>query len=82
MQKFVPYLPEEKMERDAAALLAEFARARGRAIAPPIPIEDIVEKHLKLGIEFDDLHSRLGVPRDPEGIPTFSVRCSSTIAGS
>jgi Zn-dependent peptidase ImmA (M78 family) len=69
MKKFIPYLPEEKIECDAAALLAEFALARGRAIAPPIPIEDIVEKHLKLGIEFDDLHSRFGVPRDPEGDP-------------
>jgi hypothetical protein len=29
----------------------------------PIPIEDIVEKHLKLRVEFDDLHGLLGVPR-------------------
>ena len=28
-----------------------------------IPIEDIVEKHLKLGIEFDDTHKLFGVPR-------------------
>ncbi len=29
----------------------------------PIPIEDIVEKHLKLGIEFDDMHeTAVGVP--------------------
>jgi hypothetical protein len=33
------------------------------AIGPPIPIEDIVEKHLKLHVEFDDLHRLLGVPR-------------------
>ena len=54
-----PYLPEEQIERDAAALLAEYAQARSVVIAPPIPIEDIVEKHLKLGIEFDDMHRLL-----------------------
>jgi hypothetical protein len=37
MTKFVPYLSEEVIERDAAALLAEFAQARGIVIAPPIP---------------------------------------------
>jgi hypothetical protein len=47
---------EEQIERDAAALLTEYAQVRGIKITPPIPIEDIVEKHLKLGIEFDDLH--------------------------
>jgi Zn-dependent peptidase ImmA (M78 family) len=67
MTKFVPYLSDEAIERDAAALLAEYARARGVTIAPPIPIEDIVEKHLKLGIEFDDTHKLFGIPRDPQG---------------
>jgi Zn-dependent peptidase ImmA (M78 family) len=69
MTSFVPYLSEEQIERDAAALLAEYAQARGVTIAPPIPIEDIVEKHLKLGIEFDDTHRLFGVPRsglDPD----------------
>jgi len=66
MNKFVPYLPEAAIERDAAALLSEYARARGVAIVPPIPIEDIVEKYLKLGIEFDDTHRLFGIPRDPE----------------
>jgi len=44
-------------------------RARGIVIAPPIPIEDIVEKHLKLGIEFDDTPKLFGVSRsglDPD----------------
>src|SRR3954469_6280512 len=63
MPKKVPYLQEEQIERDAAALLAEFAQKRNAVIAPPIPIEDIVEKHLKLGIEFDDMHRLLNHPR-------------------
>jgi hypothetical protein len=69
MSRFIPYLSEEAIERDAAALLNEYANARGLTIEPPIPIEDIVEKHLKLGIEFDDTHKLFGVPRqalDPD----------------
>ena len=69
MTKLVPYLSEEQIERDAAALLAEYERKRGVVIEPPIPIEDIVEKHLKLGIEFDDTHRLFDVPRtglDPD----------------
>lgn len=53
MMKKVPYLQEEQIERDAAALLAEYEQARGVKIEWAVPIEDIVEKHLKLGIEFD-----------------------------
>jgi len=69
MTRFIPYLSEEAIERDAAALLNEYASARGLTIEPPIPIEDIVEKHLKLGIEFDDTHRLFGLPRpasDPD----------------
>jgi hypothetical protein len=56
MSRFIPYVSDEAIERDAAALLAEYAHARGVVIESPIPIEDIVEKHLKLGIEFHDPH--------------------------
>jgi Zn-dependent peptidase ImmA (M78 family) len=59
----VPYLPEEAIERDAEALLAQYAHATGIEIRAPIQIEDIVEKHLKLPLEFDDLHRLLDVPR-------------------
>jgi Zn-dependent peptidase ImmA (M78 family) len=67
MRRRVPYLTEDFIERDAAALIAEYERARGVTLVPPIPVEDIVEKHLKLGIEFDDMHARHGVPRPPSG---------------
>ena len=62
----VPFLSDEVIERDAAALLAEYAQARGVTVRPPIPIEDIVEKHLKLRVEFDDTNKLFGIPRDPE----------------
>ena len=58
----VPFMTTEAIEKDAASLLAEYAKARGILIAPPIPIEDIIEKHLKLRIDFDDMHSACGVP--------------------
>jgi len=57
MTNKVPYMTPEAIEQDAAALLAEYAWARGVVIVPFIPIEDMLEKHLKLGIEFDDTHS-------------------------
>ena len=69
MTRFVPYFAEETIEHDAAALLAEYAKRRSIVIEPPILIEDIVEKHLRFRIEFDDIHKRLGVPRprlDPD----------------
>ena len=68
MPKKVPYLQEEQIERDAAALLSGFAQARSVIIAPPIPIEDIVEKYLKLDIEFDDMHRLLNHPRSGLGL--------------
>lgn len=64
----VPYIADDAIERDAEALLGEFAHARGIEVRPPIPIEDIVEKHLKLRVEFDNLHERLGVPRSGIGL--------------
>ena len=67
MSQFVPYLAEEAIERDSAALIGEFEDARGVMIEPPVPIEDILEKHLKLRIEFDDLHARHNVPRPENG---------------
>jgi Zn-dependent peptidase ImmA (M78 family) len=63
----VPYLQEEQIELDAAELLAEYERARGVRIVRAVPIEDIVEKHLKLGYEFDDMHRRMGVRRSGLG---------------
>ena len=69
MARFVPYLSEEQIERDATLLLAEFSHTRGGTVRPPIPVEDIIEKYLKLGIEFDDTHRLFDVPRDPEHEP-------------
>jgi hypothetical protein len=39
----VPFLPEERVERDAAALLTEYEQARGVQIVQPVPIDNIIE---------------------------------------
>lgn len=62
MTLLVSYMPESRIETDAEALLDEFSKATGMALKAPVPIDDIVEKHLRLGIEFDDLHRRFGAP--------------------
>ena len=67
MTKFVPFVPDETIENDAQALLAEYAQARGVVIKPPIEIDDIIEKHLKIGIDFDDTHRLFKVPRSGFG---------------
>ena len=69
MSRFVLYLADEAIERAAASLIAEYEHARGVTIEPPIPVEDIVEKYLKLRIEFDDMHARHNIPRPPNGQP-------------
>jgi hypothetical protein len=67
MTTFVAYVPVETIEKDAQALLAEYAYARGVKVKLPVPIDDIIEKHLKIGIEFDDMHRLVGVPRSGFG---------------
>lgn len=63
----VAYMSDEAIEKDALALLADYARERGVPIEAPIPIDDIIEKHLKIGIEFDDTHRLFNVPRSGIG---------------
>src|SRR5215468_4227523 len=67
MAKFVSYVTDEAIEKDAQALLAEYAHARSVTMEAPIAIDDIIEKHLKIGIEFDDTHRLFGVPRSGIG---------------
>ncbi len=64
----VAYLADEVIEKGAEALLAEYARVRGVSIDGSIPIDDIIEKHLKLGMEFDDTHRLFGVSRSGNGL--------------
>lgn len=53
----VPFLKKEVIEAEALSLLAEY----GQVTAPPVPIDDIVELHLKLTLEIMDLQQIFGV---------------------
>lgn len=56
----VPFFPEESLEAAANELLDGYARKNGPITAPPIPVEDILEFHLGLSLDFDSLKQDLG----------------------
>ena len=58
----VRYLREDAIELDANDLLGEYSLARGVPVAAPIPVEHLLEFHLGLSLDFDNLHERLGIP--------------------
>lgn len=62
----VPFLSDSDIERAATNLLVQFRDRNGGRIKPPAPVEEILEKQLKLSLGFDDLHQRLGIPRRGE----------------
>lgn len=48
-------MPKQYIEREADVLLAECAETIGVFSEPPIPIDDILEIHLKLTIEYNNM---------------------------
>ena len=62
MLPMVEELCETDIEDSANQLLSQYAQQMGKEIITPITIEDILERHLRLSLDFDDLHARLGVP--------------------
>lgn len=58
----VKYLPRQHIEWNAQKLLAEYSSRYGEVVVPPIPVEEILERHLKLTLEIDNLEARLGYP--------------------
>lgn len=58
----VKYLSEQEIERDALGLLNAYFRELGQSIQVPIPADEIMETHLGLSLNFDDLRALLGVP--------------------
>ncbi len=51
------FLTDQEFEDEAALLLAEYGNQHGQVTTPPVPIDDIIEGHLKLAIEFRDLRA-------------------------
>lgn len=56
------FMHQQEFDDEAALILAEYGREHGIVTAPPIPIDDIVEEHLKIVVEFRDLRAEY-----PEG---------------
>ncbi len=56
------FMHPQEFDDEAALLLAEYGREHGIVTAPPIPIDEIVEEHLKIAVEIRDLRSEF-----PEG---------------
>jgi Zn-dependent peptidase ImmA (M78 family) len=56
------FMGDQEFEDAAALMLAEYGNQHGQVIAPPVPIDDIIEEHLGLAIEIRDLRAEY-----PEG---------------
>lgn len=56
-----PYFTKRQLEDEAAVVLAEYGRDFEPVAEPPVPIDEIIELHLKLTFEFLDMQSLFGV---------------------
>ena len=59
------FVPRKSIEADTLALIADYERKYGRSVTPPIPVEEILEAHLGLAYDFDDLPKLVN---DPEAL--------------
>jgi len=67
----VKYLRPEKIESTALAVIAGYARQFGITVAPPIPVDEIVESHQGLYLRLDDLQA---LARDRKALGSLRVR--------
>lgn len=56
----VKFIPEVHIERAADELLGAYGLKFGAVVNPPVPVEEILECHLGLSLDFDDLANHLG----------------------
>jgi hypothetical protein len=52
--------PERYIASEAAMLLRDYERENGRLTGPPVPVDDILETHLGLSMNYADLRHRFG----------------------
>jgi len=58
----VKFLPVDKIEGASLRLLGDYGQKYGTVEKPPIPVEEILEAHLELSLDLDDLAKHLGLP--------------------
>ena len=73
MLKRVPYWFDKDIDSAVHELLMKFSKRRGAQVAPPIPVEDIIEKHLEVTLEITNLKEKLGAD-DVLGAAYFDER--------
>ena len=56
----VPWLPKSGIEAIAADVLSGYEEMIGAPVAPPIPVEDVIERYLDLRIGFMDFKKTYG----------------------
>lgn len=70
----VPYLTKTQIRREAAVLLAAYAEQHGAVLEPPVPVDEVLEVHLKLSVDIADLHALFGGAGDVLGAIWFADR--------
>jgi hypothetical protein len=56
------FIPKETIEAGTLVLLGDYGRKYGLTVRPPVPVEEILEAHLGLTYDFDDLPRLMGMP--------------------
>ena len=54
-------MKDQEFEDEAALLLAEYGNKHGQVMAPPVPVDEMVELYLGLSLEFLDMQKLFGV---------------------
>lgn len=57
----VPWLPKAAIDQLATELLLGYEEFTGRLLAPPIPVEDIIERYLGLSLQYVDFYAKYGL---------------------
>lgn len=68
MVRIHTFVPRKTIEADTLALIADYERKYGRTLNPPIPVEEILEAHLGLAYDFDDLPKLVNEPEALGGL--------------
>jgi Zn-dependent peptidase ImmA (M78 family) len=63
----VPFLTRKEIENEANVLLASYGAKYGALDKPPIPADEILNVHLKVALDFDNLSKLLNVDSDVFG---------------
>lgn len=57
----VPWLSKEIIAQTAAEILLGYESYTGQALSAPIPVEDIIERYLKLDLQYVDFEQKYGL---------------------